>query len=308
MPLTPAPLPSPGFGVVIDTFKNTESLAYHRDISIVYNDGERTAEVMMEKKEGCDANVRYHEDRGDFSVLSSARAKVVLEGGTFVKVLMDVGNTGSFTECATMELPLNNPDAAKSWHIGITSSTGQLADNHDVLGLQTFSDAAAHDQHLDLTESLPAFGRGQGVSEERFARLEDKVSELIEKMEYLQHHMEHELAAVEDHNKVTISKLQAQEAISEGRIDELERNIKHSVSADVHGRISDMTNTMDSQLVSRITTVETMLKEKIESSMDGAIAGASGWKFPFMVLSVIMCACAAGLYKWYQRLKKTHML
>jgi hypothetical protein len=40
-----------GFGVVFDTFKNTETLAYHRDVAIVVNDGEQTAELMLEKKE-----------------------------------------------------------------------------------------------------------------------------------------------------------------------------------------------------------------------------------------------------------------
>ena len=44
--------------MIFDTFKNTESLAYHRDVAIVFNDGERTSEVMMEKKEGCDALIR----------------------------------------------------------------------------------------------------------------------------------------------------------------------------------------------------------------------------------------------------------
>ena len=40
------------------------------------------------------------------------------------------------------------------------------------------------------------------MSSARFERLEDKVSELVEKLDYLSHHMEHELAAVSDHNKV----------------------------------------------------------------------------------------------------------
>jgi hypothetical protein len=40
-----------GFGVVFDTFKNTETLAYHRDVAIVVNDGEKTVELMLEKKE-----------------------------------------------------------------------------------------------------------------------------------------------------------------------------------------------------------------------------------------------------------------
>jgi mannose-binding lectin 2 len=116
-----------GFGIIFDTFKNTETLSYHRDISIVYNDGEKTAEFMMEKKEGCDAHIRYHEERGDFSVHSLSRAKVVLQEGRKVTVMVDAKNEGDFVECASMELPKSlNENWAKSAHIGVTASTGQL--------------------------------------------------------------------------------------------------------------------------------------------------------------------------------------
>jgi mannose-binding lectin 2 len=121
-----------GFGVIFDTFKNTETLAYHRDISIVYNDGDKTSEFMLEKKEGCDANIRFHENRGDFNVKSSARAKVSLEKGRKVTVQIDANNDGTFVDCASMELPFENPEWSKQAHVGITASTGQLADNHDV--------------------------------------------------------------------------------------------------------------------------------------------------------------------------------
>ena len=61
---------------------------------------------------------------------------------------------------------------------------------------------ALHDEHLAIKHAAPTFARGEGVSSARFERLEDKVSELVEKLDYLSHHMEHELAAVSDHNKV----------------------------------------------------------------------------------------------------------
>jgi hypothetical protein len=61
---------------------------------------------------------------------------------------------------------------------------------------------ALHDEHLLAAQAAAPFARGDGVSELRFERLEDKVSELVEKLEFLSHHVEHELAAVGDHNKV----------------------------------------------------------------------------------------------------------
>lgn len=86
---------------------------------------------------------------------------------------------------------------------------------------------------------------------------------MLTQLDFVQHQFEHELAAVEDHIKNTVTKLQQQEAMSEARIEELERQImnnvgdkiKHSVSEDVHGRITSMTNSMDDQLAQRIAKV-----------------------------------------------------
>lgn len=142
---------SAGFGVIFDTFKNTETIGLHRDISLVYNDGSQSQSVMLEKKEGCDAAIRYHESRGDFTVESSSRAKVVVTDGTHVSVMIDGKNDGTFVHCASMHLPLT-PEWARTAHVGVTASTGQLADNHDVLSLVTFSDAAAHETYVHVIE------------------------------------------------------------------------------------------------------------------------------------------------------------
>jgi mannose-binding lectin 2 len=302
-----------GFGIIFDTFKNTETLSFHRDVSIVYNDGEKTAEFMLEKKEGCDANIRYHEERGDFSVDSMSRAKIVLEDSKKVTVMIDARNEGEFVECASMELPLKQ-DWSKSAHIGITASTGQLADNHDVLSLVTYGDIDAHNKQLVIAKENPEHrawlsSEVPAVGEERFQRLENKVSELLEKLDFLQHHVEHELAAVEDHNKITIGKLQSQEAISEGRIEELEKKLSDSIGSDLHGRIGQMSNNMNEEVVRRIAAVETVMHGKISESIEAvqAVSGGS-WKLPFFILFLLMCGGGFGLYKWYDKqLRKMHL-
>lgn len=149
-----------GFGVILDTFKNTETLSQHKDVSIVYNDGKQSVELMMENKQGCDANIRYHEDRGDFSVSSASRLKVMLTNGKKVSISIDAKNDGEFKECAEMELPFEE-DWAEKAYIGLTASTGQLADNHDVLSLVTFSDFAKHDQYTEQMAVRPSFERGK---------------------------------------------------------------------------------------------------------------------------------------------------
>ena len=62
------------------------------------------------------------------------------------------------------------------------------------------------------------------------------MSKILDKLEYLEHHTEHELMAVEDHIKVSTSKLQAQEAISEGRIVELETKVVSNINGGIEKR------------------------------------------------------------------------
>jgi hypothetical protein len=42
-------------------------------------------------------------------------------------------------------------------HIGLTASTGQLADNHDVISLQSFSDFAVMDANEEADLAKKAF-------------------------------------------------------------------------------------------------------------------------------------------------------
>lgn len=145
---------------------------------------------------------------------------------------------------------------------------------------------------------------------ERFERLEDKVSEMQTTIDFLHHKLEHELAAIEDHMKITTTKLQAQEAISEGRIDELELKIKSSVGEHISGKLNSFSNDFDHNIQTRMHLVEQGLNDKLSDSVNGAVAGLNGggWKLPFFILFFMMCIGGFALYKWYQKLKKTHML
>jgi mannose-binding lectin 2 len=55
-------------------------------------------------------------------------------------LFLDARNTGEWTRCVKAE----NLDLPPGWvqhaHIGLTASTGQLADNHDVISLSTYSE------------------------------------------------------------------------------------------------------------------------------------------------------------------------
>jgi mannose-binding lectin 2 len=74
-----------GIAIIFDTFKNAETIHSHRDVTILVNDGDKTSEMMMDKVEGCNINVRYHAERADFNVKDSvSRAKFILEETRYV--------------------------------------------------------------------------------------------------------------------------------------------------------------------------------------------------------------------------------
>ena len=59
-----------------------------------------------------------------------------------MNIQIDAKNQGDWINCVSINnltLPSNFVNKA---HIGITASTGQLADNHDVLSLLSYSDSA----------------------------------------------------------------------------------------------------------------------------------------------------------------------
>jgi mannose-binding lectin 2 len=105
-----------GVGIIFDTFKNTENLIHHRDVTIVVNDGEKTWEMMTEEVKGCNLNVRYQSTRDDFSIKDSSSVKVLINGTSFM-LMVDIKSTGQWTQCASMSLPLPLNWAAQA-HIG----------------------------------------------------------------------------------------------------------------------------------------------------------------------------------------------
>ncbi len=55
---------------------------------------------------------------------------------------VDARNSGDWSNCVDIpNLELLQKGWVKKAYIGITATTGQLADNHDVLSLKTYSDA-----------------------------------------------------------------------------------------------------------------------------------------------------------------------
>lgn len=306
-----------GIGIIIDTFKNAEMLTYHKDVTVVINTGENDIESMLMASIGCNGDVRYHEDRGDFSVRSASRVKFVVHSGDeagsklYLQVWLDQSNSGDYRECvAAYELPeMLDINWLSRAYMGVTSSTGQLADNHDVLELEVFSDKEVHVESEKMDESALYFPRGEGVSPERFERIEGQLDTLVGALEHLQHHLEHEMVAVDDHVRSTIDKLSKQEDISAGRIDDLEKKVVANVEDSLSERISTLEAAMRDAVQTRIKSVETQYMAKLAETVNAKVGNAGrGWTMPFLFLIGIDVAAAVAVYKWYLKFKKSHLL
>ena len=64
-----------------------------------------------------------------------------------------------------------------------------------------------------------------------YYRLAESVNKLLGSMEVQDHHVEHQLAAVQDHIKNLIGKIQSREDVSESRIENLEALVKKVIVA-----------------------------------------------------------------------------
>lgn len=303
-----------GVGIVFDTFKNAETLSLHKDVTIVVNEGRADAEAFLKDAAGCAGDVRYHEDRGDFSVASASRAKVVVRGaaagGLELVVQLDEKDGGSFADCATVALPasLDAPWLRRA-HLGVTAATGQLADNHDVLALDVFSDAAVHEESEAAAADAKFFEPGEGITADRFARIETQLDALVARLEHLQHHLEHEMVAVDDHVRVTLEKLAAQEDSSEGRIDALERKVVSNVEDSLSQRIATLEQAMRDAVQKRISTVENRYMSKLGDVVSEKVDGAGrGWTLPFVFLVVVDVVAFVLVRAWYVKFKKSHLL
>merc|ERR1711871_1574491 len=171
-----------GIGVVLDTFKNAENANTHRDVALVYNDGSRSVDDMYSTVVGCDADMRYFEKRADFSVSNSSRIKVTFLDA-HVKIMIDARSTGTWVDCADIpNLPLP-AHWSRSAYVAMTASTGDLADNHDVLGLSTFTahndvDGQIKDYEVAF-RARPLEEKQEQESEKRIADLEDRIRAMV---------------------------------------------------------------------------------------------------------------------------------
>ena len=160
-----------GIGIIFDTFKNTDSGLVHRDVTVLVNDGEKTLEMMDKDGYGCDINVRYDTSAGDFNVQKSLSRMKFLVNMNSIDIFIDARNTGEWERCVKIDDLALPPGWLPHSHIGLTATTGQLADNHDVISLLTYSEAQAMEREMSEKMSQKLFPMMiNGSTEERLER------------------------------------------------------------------------------------------------------------------------------------------
>ncbi|RHY46844.1 hypothetical protein DYB30_012153 [Aphanomyces astaci] len=283
-----------GVGIVIDTFVNSEHKGGHKDVTIQINDGTKTTDTLQdETKIGCDAALRFHEESAHFDpVFSSSRLRIVVDG-VKLKLEVDAKSTSEWKPCYEGDLPLPS-DWLQDVTVGITGSTGGLADNHDVLGFLSFSEA--DDVQMHLTDSDVYWNH---YSKEHNEILKsdhcDNTCKLIILEKSLGNsrvNIEHQIVALKERTTRNIQKIKEREI-------EIHDKLLH-----LSGRVESY---MKKTVNAKIDSVAVDLENQVHGQVTGKADAAGGWKLPFVLVSSGVLAGSFYLYKKYTELRKSHL-
>ncbi|KAF0719139.1 Aste57867_1253 [Aphanomyces stellatus] len=283
-----------GVGIIMDTFVNPDHKGGHKDISVQINDGSKSLKDLNdEKKIGCDASLRYHEESAAFSPAHSAsRIKVKVAQQTLT-IDVDEKSNGQWKRCYEGALPFSS-DWLKNSALGITAATGGVADNHDILRLSTFDDV----DDKDITEADSATLL-QNMSKDYSKWLNEpschtdcRIAVLTKQIENFRLESEHVLTDLKEKTAHTIGKLRDQEQANENRLEKIYQRVVGIVDTSVQNKIANTANEV---------------KAKIDDKVKNISVGG-GWKLPFLILLIVLIVAVGFAYQKYQALRKSHLL
>jgi hypothetical protein len=311
-----------GFGLVFDTYVNTEPGHVHKDVQIVSSDG-KAPRKLDDSPVGCDADFRYWEGRDDWSVYNHSAVRIRFASGR-VSVWMDPRATGVWTQCLT-DVALAAPEGwwregeGGAW-MGITATTGELADNHDILSVQTGpEDEVAPLLWLEPRPEMQSSGSEQIDSSIRSAvAYENWV--LKERLAFLGHQLEHQcvpraasprpqlqashhphprpttrrLSTLDDSIKMALKKMADSDKDQQRRIAELEARVGAKVAKEVEEKLGGAGGAT-ADLGSRLATIEKKVASEVLPKVAEIANKGSGWVKPFVGLTVVVI----GLGVWF---------
>ncbi|KNB44632.1 hypothetical protein JH06_1924 [Blastocystis sp. subtype 4] len=291
-----------GFAVDFATYRNQDYLRFHRDVGLYL--GNNTNEHAYRPDvyhPGCYSNYRYYEKRQDFSADNFASVRIAYDGDQqLIRVTVDSQGTGFYQSCISETVALPSDWWSKAY-IGISSSTGQVADNHDLISVETLMGVSEVAETRDVVftskereEHLAELLKEESIDvntlnpkDKAFFAMASELGEMREnEINKLKRELERSLTAIDDSINSMIRKLQTRGDVSETKIEELEESLKKRVSSSISTQISN-----------RILVLEKML----DASMKQEVKKTKGaWVIPFILLAVVL--------KEYRHIEKTHML
>jgi len=317
-----------GFGILFDTYKNAETGNLHKDVMLIANDGTKEIEMHKVIPTGCNSNYRMWELRDDFSATKYSIALIDFDAqARTLKVRIDEDASGRMRDCFQYVFPKDGPEALgdlSRMHLAISSSTGQLADNHDVLSVQLreFGDKEAG----KVEDEVDPDKLGLRVSPDVMKYIKAQMAILEAKMQEMDHDVEHKLDAIGDSLEAATEGLKATEKEDRIRIEELEKRITAKVIEATEEVVDDMVgemveDIMDEKLDEHADDLKDMVLEHVEEAQESLIKtiaaevatsavleGANaGWMLPFFVLTIAMCTVTYVAWTKWRKLMKSHL-
>lgn len=282
-----------GIGILFDTFRNVEHGHVHKDISLLIGTGEPIS--LDTERPGCEAHYRYFEGREDFDVENESVARIWLERGVLTLEVDPLGQD-EFEPCFKVDLSDELPeDWQKGAHLGLSASTGALADNHDLLAFMVAEPKNfAHILRLEAeSEEAPSVVidvhskiRSDEVAE-HVNDLSFEVSDLDKSLQKLQHEFEHSIEKLKGGLEDMMGALKDEENTSQDRIAALEKQRADTLEKKMDARLGKLEDSFHDVLERRLSKLEEKLGLKITqvaSESGGTPGGSWSWWLFFAVL------------------------
>ena len=203
-----------------------------------------------------------------------------------IRVSIDEKNSGKFHTCF-VESTHFTQDWWKTAHIGIAASTGQLADNHDILSVET-EDGEGNPDNVAVSESkvvkeleeeeTSAFRTMMAKRSINPSMLTAQENAIVRVMEAVDQRRRLDISKLkreldESLNNM-IKKLQQSSDISESRIFDIEQTLKRDVQSSINTKLEKRVKAIED-------VFDAHLKEAVKKSN-------KAWMIPFVLLVVVI--------------------
>jgi len=272
-----------GMGLFFDTYDNRDRRHAHRHpyISAMVNDGTRSYQYdynsfsSTEADLGCHAEFRYR--------FRTSRVNVVRITYKDRQLSVDISLVdGQWQPCFRRE----NVDLPSGYYFGMSASTGDLSDNHDVLGMDVFK--------------LPGSGAAPETVSSGHAPQQEEDKPTEEEMESIN-------TIVSDTQIVKVLKQQAEthaEKLSNmHKKIETEMQTLNSHIVSIITKLQAAENEMDR----RVRALEDRMHRKVQGVVEHSESTSKAWIVPFLALSAVVVGVVAFAVRKYRHLMKTHL-